>query len=1187
MLFLFLFFLVVEPRPRTNEEVAKSLTELVNPIEFKVDDVDETSGGWRTQITHIKCGNIKFESIDLQTDHISKTENQIHMKITKAEIDCTGKYHFQKTGFLINKLANFHGDFHGSSKGSTIDTTISMSGDDNGIPFQSEVSSCSCGCDFDCHFSKSLTSAMLETFRFIVKPIMNRKIKRMVCSSLTDMVRDQLSPILANARDRMTPYVTVGNDLQPAPAFVEYDNAIMWSEVQELDILQAQVNPGPHEGTNVYDVIKAAWDGSLEVDLDSTIIDLGDDGITQTKLVLHNVTATQLKTLEDIKLSYRVLEFPHYQNDFSLGVKLEIKNISLDAMGLVDLAPGKYIVSGNDRQKFHAGISVDVFDVHVHAIVNLPVDRTRAAQLSFGQLKYNLIPCMASAALDFNVTLLDVNIRDFADPQVRGFVGIAPLFNKILNLLSILYKETALKFLHGFMQNKVRDSLSLEVQKYVNQPECPPYIPHPGEQFTNFLQGTLGEAYYAISFILSKMSASKTHGSSDVRFDVTPLFKGKLSGGQFVGASIENVHVSGLEKASKLLPMSLSHIESEADLGDVSLQFDLLLNITGTAFNKGDGIFNHLRISLTMHQLHFAYAIRLLLRDNKFTKETIQHIMQCPLSMFDTIAIPYIHHNLSYVGFNLTCLECHSSSWQDWSDLLQTKEAQAAISDLILRTSQEQTDDEFFNGLNEYIDMEISEACVQKSARHSETQTIISLVSIIAIFAVAAALFAMELRKCVIERKKFIGPSWQRDSLMMSPCVPDWAKVAVPLICISGIVLFAVANVSIGAIVSVRVYLAGDEIYIPGVMQFSLQDSLIKMWKAGTYFLAFLIGGFSGFWPHMKLLLMLSCWVLPMTMKSRYKILWWLEFLGKWSLMDVYLIVVIRQSFNFEVESSEDLAWLPPGFLKLDMLFKVGWGITGFIYGTMISLITSNVVLYYHYLEEDIRGVAPSEKKEGLLSGLFTRLSWSSFWFLLCSVTLLCIGVYIDCLSLTFDGVASIALPSQTFSVMSFANGLWNEGYDETLLFLSVILFALFLPIFTLILLIAGFTFYKRLKPMIYDILLALSSVEVFFAAILAAYLEFPQFVGFILDDILGHDLKDSLAQFFSIVSPAGYHDILVIETGLPFGSFVLGASIVLWFVCVLVIGRNFIAPRGLDSEISHIMLDASSHEWSETSHKM
>lgn len=69
---------------------------------------------------------------------------------------------------------------------------------------------------------------------------------------------------------------------------------------------------------------------------------------------------------------------------------------------------------------------------------------------------------------------------------------------------------------------------------------------------------------------------------------------------------------------------------------------------------------------------------------------------------------------------------------------------------------------------------------------------------------------------------------------------------------------------------------------------------LVYRWTAGVYPLSILIAFFSGAWPYIKLATMFTSWILPtslLPLPQRDSWLIWLDILGKWSLIDTYVMV--------------------------------------------------------------------------------------------------------------------------------------------------------------------------------------------------------------------------------------------------------------------------------------------------------
>eukprot|EP01041_Mallomonas_annulata_P024685 gene24685-45516_t len=112
------------------------------------------------------------------------------------------------------------------------------------------------------------------------------------------------------------------------------------------------------------------------------------------------------------------------------------------------------------------------------------------------------------------------------------------------------------------------------------------------------------------------------------------------------------------------------------------------------------------------------------------------------------------------------------------------------------------------------------------------------------------------------------------------------------------------------------------------------------MWQAGVYPLAILIAFFSGAWPYIKLTGMLLACTLPVrywSMERRESILVWLDCLGKWSLVDVFVLVLLMSAFHMKVPVSDNL--------DIFVHVEPDIGFYTFLTATISSLCLSHVVL--------------------------------------------------------------------------------------------------------------------------------------------------------------------------------------------------------------------------------------------------
>eukprot|EP01084_Bolivina_argentea_P205248 350666_1 len=168
--------------------------------------------------------------------------------------------------------------------------------------------------------------------------------------------------------------------------------------------------------------------------------------------------------------------------------------------------------------------------------------------------------------------------------------------------------------------------------------------------------------------------------------------------------------------------------------------------------------------------------------------------------------------------------------------------------------------------------------------------------------------------------------------------------------------LFVSSNTGIGAAVMIQLRGGGNTLAIPPLFKFTLSNSVKDMWNAGLYPLSMLICGFSGVWPYVKLAMILVCWVTPLkalNARIRENILMFLDALGKYSLIDAYVLVLMMVAFRFTIKPPT--SWVPldvpnPGLI--DVFCQPMWGIYSFIIATIISLVITHVALFYHRLQQ-------------------------------------------------------------------------------------------------------------------------------------------------------------------------------------------------------------------------------------------
>ena len=126
--------------------------------------------------------------------------------------------------------------------------------------------------------------------------------------------------------------------------------------------------------------------------------------------------------------------------------------------------------------------------------------------------------------------------------------------------------------------------------------------------------------------------------------------------------------------------------------------------------------------------------------------------------------------------------------------------------------------------------------------------------------------------------------------------------------------------------------------------------SVLEMWEAKAYGLAMMLALVSGVWPYSKLLVTLFLWFSPprwVSSKRRGSILQWLEFFGKWSIIDVFVLFMTLASFQVSVNSPY-FGFLPQGLYSINLMVVPLWGLYANMLAQLVSQVLSHFIIHYH-----------------------------------------------------------------------------------------------------------------------------------------------------------------------------------------------------------------------------------------------
>ena len=135
-----------------------------------------------------------------------------------------------------------------------------------------------------------------------------------------------------------------------------------------------------------------------------------------------------------------------------------------------------------------------------------------------------------------------------------------------------------------------------------------------------------------------------------------------------------------------------------------------------------------------------------------------------------------------------------------------------------------------------------------------------------------------------------------------SGTIPAYVRFLMPVVILVNIGFFLSGHLSLGATVIIEAQLAGEIFQVGDFFSFSMVQSTIDIWNAGGKALAALIFIFSGLWPYTKSIATLVLWFTSpsrVCMATRGSTLLWLDTLAKWSMVDIFVLLVSIAGFRY------------------------------------------------------------------------------------------------------------------------------------------------------------------------------------------------------------------------------------------------------------------------------------------------
>jgi len=419
--------------------------------------------------------------------------------------------------------------------------------------------------------------------------------------------------------------------------------------------------------------------------------------------------------------------------------------------------------------------------------------------------------------------------------------------------------------------------------------------------------------------------------------------------------------------------------------------------------------------------------------------------------------------------------------------------------------------------------------------------------------------------KAMTEERPYNG--W--NAMIIDPRLAWYWRFGLMLVILYNVALFATSTVSIAS--SVYVYLSvGDNIrQLPSLYSFNIITSVIEMWQApGVWPLSLLIGVASGIWPYVKLIFMFLCMITPprlLPVVWRKRLLRLLDILGKWSLIDVYVLVFFIEAFRVHIPLSERMAF--------DMAVEAQYAFFAYLFATILSLGLTHVMLFVH---DNLEEVQPRD------GGRIEQLASHSFGMrrlvatplgkylipllVLITMALTLIGSGVTAFKLDWSGslVGNLMLNingenTRDYSVFSLLGSVPQTSFDDPngprvrTIQLAATSFVLVIPCLHLVSLMAVWLLPLSVKLQknfwyVIEILYAWAAMEVFIVALVVALLELGDFAAFIISGKC--ILVDELIQRFSDTPQPCF----AVHAELEAGSALLVVAVLILLVVTLII---------------------------------
>lgn len=732
-------------------------------------------------------------------------------------------------------------------------------------------------------------------------------------------------------------------------------------------------------------LVKLLTDGTgiFNIDLSSRNITLSLGG--STTLTLTEVSVQGLDSFQDISL---ISPSPYFNSTLQTLVKLEQLQVSLQFITRI----------GNVYEEI-VDAALDVSGISILLELLLPINKMKLDDLYLDQLHDLNCLLSVSDAFQFTSMEVDLSVDSIAINQLSGSAGYDTIESGIIGFIDNLFllitdgfESVVRDVIYALVQGPIREEINLKLATILEKSSqlCEPHRDAVSSNYLFWNDSRIVKiADTIINQVLGPTGLNKliTCGTVNQTGSVTiPLIQDSV----YLRLDGLNTFYMLQLLSSESSPYVLSNAIGLGGCNDESIcdsSQELVISVYTSKsvvapqfYNLGldnvlfaaDGDSFTPTLSLSVSRLHL--YLDLLLQIDLAVLSGLHpsqiNVMGCFASAVDALAVPLLD-----VGVSLALL----STLGPWQLVIPSNATDRNVTHLVntvfklltqgKRLDQHNAD---ITALLENADTicenggVIPDQTVDDSASSSAmpSYVVILLALGFTLLALLVVFIVYRVRKSRVTESELKTPLGKQevayvqtrsmfdlntyyeydDTLLGNQKLPFMLRWSLPVLVMVTIALFLFSNLQSDTVeVEIVLDVGPAQLKPPPLFGFGLANSVHDMWEAGVYPLSILIAVFSAAWPYVKLVLMFLAWTLPsrlLTVHKRDQLLRFLDMFGKWSCLDLYVMLLLMCAFNFTLTVSPQIV--------VHSLVVPSWGFYTFLLGTILSLLLGHTMTACH-----------------------------------------------------------------------------------------------------------------------------------------------------------------------------------------------------------------------------------------------